>query len=124
MPLWPLFLLAASPAADKIVFDTDCGFFGDDGAALVMLLRSPEKVRVTAVTAVSGNVWAAESAAYLTEILSLLRHPEIKPYIGAQMPLIHTADMAGLEGTLEFQGAFASPPKFAPGRPSALDALT
>ena len=126
MTIWPLLLLAAAPptSVDKIVFDTDCGYFGDDGAALVMLLRSPEKVHVTAITAVSGNVWAAQSAAYLTEILGLLGHPEIKPYVGAQMPLIHTADMAKLEGPLEFQGAFGDPPKIAPpSQPSALSAL-
>jgi inosine-uridine nucleoside N-ribohydrolase len=125
MTLLPLLLLAAAaPPADKIVFDTDCGFFGDDGAALAMVLRSPQKVQVAAITAVSGNVWAAESAGYLTEILGLLGHPEIKPYVGAQMPLIHTADMAKLEGTLEFQGAFVNPVKLAPpGRPAALDAL-
>jgi inosine-uridine nucleoside N-ribohydrolase len=124
MILWPLLLLAAAPAADKIVFDTDCGFFGDDGAALVMVLRSPENVQVTAITAVSGNVWAAATAGYLTEILSLLGHPEIRPDVGAQMPLIHTAYMAKLEAPLEFQGSFGNPAKFAPpGRRSAIDAL-
>jgi inosine-uridine nucleoside N-ribohydrolase len=125
MPLWPLLLLAAAaPPPDKIVFDTDCGFFGDDGAALVMVLRSPEKVRVTAVTAVSGNVWAAASARYLTEILGLLGHPEIKPNVGAQMPLVHTADMAKLEAPLDFQGAFGGPAEIAPpGRSTAIDAL-
>jgi inosine-uridine nucleoside N-ribohydrolase len=126
MNFWPLLLLAAAPlpAVDKIVFDTDCGYFGDDGAALVMLLRSPEKVDVAAITTVSGNVWAAQSAAYVTEILGLLGRPEIKPYVGAQMPLIHTADMAKLEGPLQFQGAFADPLKIAPpSRPSALAAL-
>jgi len=125
MQLWPLLLLAvAAPPAEKIVFDTDCGFFGDDGAALVMVLRSPEKVQVAAITAVSGNVWAADSAGYLTEILGLLGHPEIKPHVGAQMPLIHTAHMAKLEAPLEFQGAFGNPVKLAPpGQPAALDAL-
>jgi inosine-uridine nucleoside N-ribohydrolase len=126
MTLWPLLLFAAAaPAADKIVFDTDCGFFGDDGAALAMVLRSPEKVRVTAITAVSGNVWAAESAGYLTEILGLLGHSDIKPSVGAQMPLIHTAEMAKLEAPLEFQGAFGNPVKIAPpSHPGAHDALT
>jgi inosine-uridine nucleoside N-ribohydrolase len=126
MTLWPLLLLAAAaPTADKVVFDTDCGFFGDDGAALAMVLRSPEKVQVAAITVVSGNVWAAESAGYLTEILGLLGYPEIKPYMGAQMPLVHTAEMAKLEGPLEFQGAFGTPVKLAPtGRPAAIDALT
>jgi inosine-uridine nucleoside N-ribohydrolase len=82
-------------------------------------------VRVTAITAVSGNVWAAETAGYLTEVLGLLGHPEIKPRVGAQMPLVHTADMAKLEAPLEFQGAFGNPVKIAPpGAPAAIDALT
>ena len=125
MLVWPLvFLAAATPPAARIVFDTDCGYFGDDGAALVMVLRSPEKVRVEAITAVSGNVWAAETAGFVSEILGLLGHPEMKPYVGAQMPLIHSADMAKLESPLEFQGAFARPPKFAPPtEPAALAAL-
>jgi len=126
MTLWPLLLLAAAgpPPAGKIVFDTDCGFFGDDGAALVMLLRSPEKVHFSAITAVSGNVWAAESAGYLSEILAILRHPEIKPYAGAQMPLEHSAELAKLEAPLEFQGAFDTPPKFLPpAQPAALDVI-
>jgi inosine-uridine nucleoside N-ribohydrolase len=126
MTLWPLLLLplAASPA-DKVLFDTDCGFFGDDGSALVMLLRSPDKVQIAAITAVSGNVWAAETSGYVTEILRLLGHPEIKPYVGAQMPLIHTADMAKLEGKLEFQGAFSNPLKLTPAaQAKAIEALT
>jgi inosine-uridine nucleoside N-ribohydrolase len=40
------------------------------------------------------------------------------------MPLVHTADLAKLEGPLEFQGAFGNPVKLAPpGRPGAIDAL-
>jgi purine nucleosidase len=126
MSLWPLLLLplAAAPP-EPIVFDTDCGFFGDDGSALVMVLRSPDKVRVAAATTVSGNVWASESAGYVSEILGLLGHREIKPYIGAQLPLIHTADMAKMEGALEFQGAFSHPPKFVFAGPAgAVEAMT
>jgi len=119
MSLWPLLLLPLAAAPPQmIVFDTDCGFFGDDGSALVMMLRSPEKVRITALTAVSGNVWAAEVSGYLTEILGLLGHAELRPYVGAQMPLLHTADLARLEGPLEFQGAFARPMKIAPAGPT------
>ncbi len=115
MTLWPLLLFSAvaTPPA-KTVFDTDCGFFGDDGSALVMLVRSPEKVQLSAVTAVSGNVWASETAQYVTEILGLLGNPELRPSVGAQMPLVHSADLAKLESPLEFQGAFASPMKLAP----------
>jgi len=126
MTLLPLLLFAAAPAApSNIIFDTDCGYFGDDGAALVMVMRSPEKVRITALTAVTGNVWAAETAGYLSEILALLHHPELKPHVGAQLPLIHTAEMSKLESPIEFFGAFGNPQKLAPpSQPSALDVLT
>jgi inosine-uridine nucleoside N-ribohydrolase len=126
MTLWPLLLLSAAASAPaNIVFDTDCAFFGDDGSALAMVLRSPEKVRVSEITVVSGNVWAAESARYVKEILGLLGNSEIEPHIGAQMPLLHMPAMAALEGPLEFQGAFGDPAKFAPPtRPTALDLLT
>ena len=100
--------LAAAPA--RIVVDTDCGAFGDDGGALVMLLRSPEKAAVEGVTVVSGNVWAAESAGYVARILKLLGGPRPPVYLGAQAPLVHTAAMADREGELKFRGAFRSPP--------------
>jgi inosine-uridine nucleoside N-ribohydrolase len=125
MKLWLLlWFTTAACAADKIIVDTDCGFFGDDGSALTLVLRSPEKVQVAGITVVSGNVWAAESAGYLGEILGLLGRSEIKPRMGAQMPLIHTPAMAALESPLEFQGAFSGPAKIAPpSQPNALDAL-
>lgn len=110
---------------EDIVFDTDCGFFGDDGSALVMMLRSPDHVRISGITVVSGNVWAAESAGFITDILRLLGHSQLEPRVGAQMPLVHTQAMAKLETPLEFQGAFAVPMKLSQGsRTSAVDTLT
>src|SRR5689334_1790313 len=79
---------------DIVVFDTDSGLFGDDGAALVMLLRSPTQVMVQSVTVVSGNVWAPQGVEYMQHILELARHPAIPVLMGAEMPLIHTPDMA------------------------------
>jgi len=115
MRFWILLLIpAAAWAADRMVFDTDCGFFGDDGSALVMVLRSSDKVQVDAITTVSGNVWAAESPGYVKEILALLGHPEMRPEVGAQMPLIHTPALAKLEEPLEFQGAFSRAEQIAP----------
>jgi inosine-uridine nucleoside N-ribohydrolase len=111
-------------AMDKIVFDTDCGYFGDDGSALVMVLRSPDKVQLAGITVVSGNVWAAESAAYLGEILKLAFHPGVPLHTGAQMPLIHSPELAKLESGLQFQGAFGTPARIlAPGGESALTFL-
>lgn len=119
------FLLAASVWAagrETVLFDTDSGLFGDDGAALVMLLRSPAQVNIPAVTIVPGNVWPAQGAEYMLHILALLKRPLVPVYTGAQSPLVHTAAMAHEAerrwGKLEFLGAFAEDPgsvKPAPG---------
>jgi inosine-uridine nucleoside N-ribohydrolase len=104
---------ASSAARDVVIFDTDCGIFGDDGAALVMLARTPELITVAGVTTVPGNVWADQAAEYVLHILDLLRRPQIPVYTGAATPLIHTAAMAHEAirrwGALEFMGAFADP---------------
>jgi inosine-uridine nucleoside N-ribohydrolase len=107
---------------DIVLFDTDSGLFGDDGAALVMLLRSPSQVTVQGITLVPGNVWPAQGAEYMFHILDLLKRPQVAVYSGADMPLLHTAPMAREAerrwGALAFTGAFAEDPatvKPAPG---------
>ncbi len=101
-------------AQEKIIFDTDSGFFGDDGAALTMLLRSPEKVRVLGVTVVSGNVWSKQGAEYMFDIMQAAGHPDVPLYMGANLPLRRTQALtneeAGRWGKLEFTGAFGRPP--------------
>src|ERR1035438_9913260 len=66
---------ATASAQEKIIFDTDSGFFGDDGAALTMLLHAPDKVRVLGVTVVSGNVWSRQGAEYMFDIMKAAGHP-------------------------------------------------
>src|ERR1039458_9420415 len=94
-----------------VVFDTDSGLFGDDGAALVMLLRSPSQVSVQAITIVPGNVWGRQGAEYMFHILDLLKRANLTVAMGADGPLIHTAAMAKESerrwGTLSYIGAFA-----------------
>lgn len=110
-------LLTASVAAAQreiVVVDTDSGLFGDDGAALVMLLRSPDQVTVPGVTIVPGNVWAPQGAEYMLHILDLLRRPDVPVFTGAEVPLNNSAAMAREEerrwGKLEYTGAFAQDP--------------
>jgi len=99
---------------DTVLFDTDSGVFGDDGAALVMLLRSPEQVTISGITVVPGNVWPAQGAEYMFHILDLLKRPQVPVYTGAEAPLVHSAAMARDAerrwGKLEFMGAFAEDP--------------
>ena len=97
-------------AQEKVIFDTDSGFFGDDGAALVMLLRSPEKVRVLGVTVVSGNVWSQQGAEYMFYTLKITGHSDVPVYLGANLPLKHAPSMFQQEGPLAFTGAFGDPP--------------
>src|ERR1044071_6739335 len=89
-------LLLAAPAAarETIIFDTDAGVFGDDGAALVMLMRSPRQVGIAGITLVAGNVWPRQGAEYIFHILQLLRRPLEPVYAGAQGPLINSPAMA------------------------------
>ena len=96
---------------DTVLFDTDSGLFGDDGAALVMLLRSPAQIAVQGITIVPGNVWGPQGAEYVFHILDLVKHGQITVALGAEGPLIHTAAMAKEMdrrwGTLSYIGAFA-----------------
>jgi inosine-uridine nucleoside N-ribohydrolase len=111
-----MLLTAAAAAAQReiVIVDTDSGLFGDDGAALVMLLRSPEQVAVTGVTIVPGNVWAPQGAEYMLHILDLLRRPEVPVLTGVEAPLNNSAAMAREEerrwGKMEYIGAFAQDP--------------
>lgn len=105
-----LLMLSAAPAAERVIVDTDCGYFGDDGTTLAMLLRMPGRVQIDAFTIVSGNVWAADSGRYVREIAALLGAPHLPVHFGANVPLRHTprmAEQAHFEwGPLEFRGAF------------------
>jgi inosine-uridine nucleoside N-ribohydrolase len=111
-----MLLTAAVAAAQReiVIVDTDYGLFGDDGAALVMLLRSPEQVAVTGVTIVPGNVWAPQGAEYMLHILDLLRRPDLPVFTGAEVPLNNSVAMASEEerrwGKMEYIGAFAQEP--------------
>jgi inosine-uridine nucleoside N-ribohydrolase len=105
-----------------VIIDTDSGLFGDDGAAVVMLLRSPARVSVAGITLVPGNVWTPQGAEYMLHILDLLKQPLVPLLAGADGPLVHTAAMAREAaqrwGKLAYTGAFGEDPslvKPAPG---------
>jgi inosine-uridine nucleoside N-ribohydrolase len=115
---------AAWPATrTPVIVDTDSGLFGDDGAAVVMLLRSPAQVAVTSITIVPGNVWPKQGAEYMLHILDLLKRPDIPVYTGAETPLTHSAAMAREAerrwGKLEFIGAFTDDPEVVKPAPGA-----
>jgi inosine-uridine nucleoside N-ribohydrolase len=101
-------------AQEKIIFDTDSGFFNDDGVALVMLGRSPQQVKLLGVTTVPGNVWARQGAFYMLHNLALAGRPEVPVYVGAEAPLMNSAARAeefAQKWGLEYRGALAMPPE-------------
>lgn len=104
----------AATTRDLVIFDTDSGLFGDDGAALVMLLRGSSQEVLQGITIVPGNVWAAQGAEYMFHILDLLKKPQMQVAVGAEAPLIHTAAMSKefdrRWGGLGYTGAFAQDP--------------
>jgi inosine-uridine nucleoside N-ribohydrolase len=108
-----IFTAALLVAQGRIVFDTDPGRFTDDNVALIMCLRSPERVKLEGITIVSGNVWAQDGQPNIRRTLRLLKNPEltksIPVHLGAQRPLRHTPAMSRQQGPLEFAGAFGLP---------------
>src|ERR1051325_8023790 len=101
-------------SVEPVIIDSDCGYFGDDGTAIVMLARSPEKFRIDAFTVVSGNVDSYHGYRNTRQILKLLQQGKIPVFEGESKPLRHTREMADEEnrkwGPLEFRGAFEAPP--------------
>lgn len=99
-------------AAERLLVDTDCGFYGDDGTTIAMLLRNPQVGNIEAITIVSGNVWSANSDRFTREILRLLKK-DIPVSVGCDMPFRFTQEMAEEMhrnwGPLEFRGAFGEP---------------
>jgi inosine-uridine nucleoside N-ribohydrolase len=110
--------LVLGAGRDIVVFDTDSGLFGDDGAALVMLLRSPTQVVVQGITVVPGNVWSSQGVEYVHHILDVMKRPAIPVFTGAAMPLLNTVEMAKEAEhrwpPLSYSGAFAMPDTVAP----------
>jgi inosine-uridine nucleoside N-ribohydrolase len=104
----------ALSAAEPVILDTDSGLFGDDGAALVMLLRSPAQISLRGIVVTPGNVWSAQGAEYMFHILDLAGHSSVPLYTGAEGPLIHTPAMTKEAerrwGALQYTGAFEQNP--------------
>jgi inosine-uridine nucleoside N-ribohydrolase len=110
--IWMLDLAPAAPP-ERIIIDTDSGPFNDDGASLVMVARSPERITLDAVTLVPGNTWIAEGAGYTSRILKLLGKTQIPLLPGAQAPLVNSPALAAVAARKwppnEYTGAFARP---------------
>ncbi len=102
----------------KLIFDTDTAIFNDDAAALVMILRHPEKFDLLGVTVVAGNHPAKQGAEYMLHVMELMKRGDIPLYIGAQSPLVNSVERARRQeeqwGNIGFKGAFDSPEEIRP----------
>lgn len=90
---------------EPILIDCDPGRFTDDNVAIAMLVRSG-KVKIQGITVVAGNVWANEGLRNARATMRLLDQ-KAPIHLGAQQPLVHTAEMSKKEQPIEFAGAFA-----------------
>src|SRR5437773_2290176 len=104
----------------SFLIDTDTA--SDDAVAIIMALRAPD-VRVVAITTVAGNVNVAQStrnALYTVELCGA----DVPVFTGAEKPLLRRYENAtwfhGRDG-LGDHGY--PPPKRAPGRMHAVDAI-
>jgi inosine-uridine nucleoside N-ribohydrolase len=101
-------VFALTLAQEHVWVDADPAKFSDDNVAVVMLARSPAKIHIDAISAVSGNTWSKDGADYVRATLQLLGL-KVPVHLGAERPFVHTAEMSKREGKLEFAGAFALP---------------
>ncbi len=114
-PLFSLLALAATAGAqpERMILDTDCAVFNDDGAAMAMLLQRPRQVDLIGVTLVAGNMWPYAGAEYMFRTLDAMNRSGIVLYAGAQAPLVHSRAMAQKEAKEwgeHYLGAFAEDP--------------
>jgi inosine-uridine nucleoside N-ribohydrolase len=101
-------VFALTITQEHVWVDADPARFSDDNVAVIMLARSPAKVHMDAISAVSGNTWSKDGADYIRATLQVIGE-KVPVHLGAQYPFVHTVEKSKREGKLEFAGAFALP---------------
>lgn len=124
-----LFLLFQPSFAEPLLVVYDNDFYGPTSADILPLIGNRD-VKVLGFTAVTGDGWRDEGAAYLLRSLELYHHGEIPVMLGAVDPLINSrARLLAWEhsyGKLEWKGAWndAAPGTlFHPDQPFLIPAL-
>ena len=84
---------------NKVIFDTDMGYFGDDTYALFMLLQADAAgwLDLLGVTSVGGNVTIAEGTTAILNQLEATGRDDIPVYMGTDIPIMRLNDDATLE---------------------------
>lgn len=89
---YPMVAIAQdSPAAQKVVLDTDLGFASDDAMALLLLLQSRE-VDLLGVTVVTGNAWLDQEVANTLRLLEIAGRNDVPVHAGADHPLVNSME--------------------------------
>jgi inosine-uridine nucleoside N-ribohydrolase len=81
---------AASAAAAEpklVIYDND--FFGPTSADILPLIGNSD-IKLLGITAVSGDSWRDDAAAYVLRSLELYHRAEVPVYLGAVNPLINS----------------------------------
>lgn len=78
---------ASDRKVERIIFDTDGAVFWDDGAALAMLLRHPDKFHIEGITMALGNHWPQQGAEYIARVLKVFGRTDIPLHLGPDHPL-------------------------------------
>ena len=119
----------------RLIIDTDSAVFNDDAAALAMLVQRRELFDILGVTVVAGNHTVPQGAEHMLHLLELTGAADVPLHLGADAPLVNSADRAARWearwGAIAFKGAFAADPgvrpphggRFAATRPASSDAV-
>ena len=116
---------AAEPVL--VVYDND--FYGPTSGDILPLIGNPD-VKLLGITAVSGDAWRDEGAAYLLRSLELYHRTDVPVYLGAVFPLVNsearTRAWERTYGKFAWKGAWNGPemgPNFHATEPYKIPAL-
>lgn len=99
------FEIVTNAEDNKVIYDTDMGYMGDDSIALFALLKADEAgwIDLLGVTSVGGNVFAAPATTAILNQLECLDRGDVPVYEGKDVPL---AGFRDLEKEKEVYGGF------------------
>lgn len=119
----------SAKAAEPVLAVYDNDFYGPTSADILPLIGNPD-VKLLGITAVSGDAWRDEGAAYVLRSLELYHRPDVPVYLGAVHPLVNsearTRAWEQTYGKFAWKGAWNGPemgPNFHAAEPYKIPAL-
>ncbi len=99
------FDIATTAEENKVIFDTDMGYMGDDSIAMFALLQADKAgyIELLGITAVGGNSLLAPGTAAILNQLERLGRTDIPVYMGTDIPL---KGFRNLEADAQVYGQF------------------